>query len=64
MSKGKENKTFVKIIYFDDVAASDYITIKNGGQIDWTEKENNGTNSGIEAKQAPLLAQVLAFCIL
>ncbi len=36
----KGNSRLLKIIYFDEVAANDYVTIKNGGQIDWTSKEN------------------------
>ena len=31
---------FIKVIYFDEVSASDYVTIKNGGDMDWTTKEN------------------------
>lgn len=30
----------IKVVYFDEEAASDYITIHNGGQIDWTTTEN------------------------
>ena len=30
----------VKVVYFDETAATDYITIQNGGQIDWTTTEN------------------------
>lgn len=30
----------MKVVYFDETAATDYITIQNGGQIDWTTTEN------------------------
>ena len=30
----------IKVVYFDETAATDYITIRNGGQIDWTTTEN------------------------
>lgn len=36
----KDTDNFIKIIYFDEVSASDYVTIKNGGDMDWTTKEN------------------------
>ncbi|MBC1433808.1 hypothetical protein HB848_00465 [Listeria rocourtiae] len=30
----------IKVVYFDEGSASDYIVIQNGGQIDWSKKEN------------------------
>ncbi len=39
MSKQK-TKQMIKVVYFDETAATDYITIRNGGQIDWTTTEN------------------------
>ena len=36
----KDTDNFIKIIYFDEVSASDYVTIKNGGDMDWTTKKN------------------------
>ena len=39
MSKQKI-KQMIKVVYFDETAATDYITIRNGGQIDWTTTEN------------------------
>ena len=37
----KDNKSeFLKIVYFDEVAANDFVTIKNGGKIDWSTNEN------------------------
>ena len=35
----KDADNFIKVIYFDEVSASDYVTIKNGGDMDWTTKE-------------------------
>ena len=36
-----ESKTgFIKIIYFDQQAAQDYLDITNGGRLDWTKEEN------------------------
>lgn len=39
-NKKSPEKKMIKIIYFDETSASDYITIQNGGQIDWNTKEN------------------------
>lgn len=36
----KEEKKIIKVIYFDEDAAADYVAIQNGGQIDWTTTEN------------------------
>lgn len=33
-NKKSPEKKMIKIIYFDETSASDYITIQNGGQID------------------------------
>lgn len=40
MAKKEKNPKMMKVVYFDETAASDYITIQNGGQIDWTTTEN------------------------
>lgn len=41
MGKLKDNKIkMVKIVYFDEVAAQDYIDIANGGRLDWNSEEN------------------------
>lgn len=45
------DRKMIKIVYFDEVAASDYITIHNGGQIDWSTKEN-------KEKLAKLMAEL------
>ena len=47
----KENDKFLKIVYFDEVAANDYVTIKNGGKIDWSTNEN-------KEKLAKLVAEI------
>lgn len=36
----KETSGFIKIIYFDEQAAQDYLDITNGGRLDWTKEEN------------------------
>lgn len=36
----KETSVLVKIIYFDEQAAQDYLDITNGGRLDWTKEEN------------------------
>ena len=37
----KDNKNkLLKIVYFDEVAAQDYIDIENGGRLDWNSEEN------------------------
>lgn len=52
MAKTKTtDKKMIKIVYFDEVSASDYITIQNGGQIDWSTKEN-------KEKLAKLMAEI------
>ena len=40
MAKNKKSPKMMKVVYFDETAATDYITIQNGGQIDWTTTEN------------------------
>ena len=32
--------TFIKVIYFDEPTAQDYIDIVNGGRLDWSKEEN------------------------
>lgn len=53
MSKQKstKQKNIIKIVYFDEISATDYITIQNGGQIDWSTKEN-------KEKLAKLMAEI------
>ncbi len=36
----KEMSGFIKIIYFDEQAAQDYLDITNGGRLDWSKEEN------------------------
>lgn len=42
MAKSKKDKQpkFIKIVYFDEAAARDYIDIANGGRLDWSTDEN------------------------
>lgn len=39
VSKGKDTG-FLKIVYFDEVSAQDYLDITNGGRLDWNEEKN------------------------
>ena len=48
MTKDIESQDFVKIIYFDETAASDYVTIKNGGKIEWTKNSSQKKNRSAE----------------
>jgi hypothetical protein len=36
----KEAPLFLKIVYFDEPAAQDYLDITNGGRLDWSKEEN------------------------
>lgn len=49
--KNEEPNKMIKIIYFDETSATDYITIQNGGQIDWSTSEN-------KEKLAKLMAEI------
>ncbi len=40
MANNTKSSKMMKVVYFDETAATDYITIQNGGQIDWTSTEN------------------------
>lgn len=50
-NESSEQKKIIKIVYFDEMSATDYITIQNGGQIDWSTTEN-------KEKLAKLLAEI------
>lgn len=50
--KNKEN-TFLKVVYFDESIAQDYIDIVNGGRLDWSKAEN-------KEKIAKILAEIEA----
>lgn len=43
----------MKVVYFDEIAASDYIDIENGGRFDWTSEEN-------KAKVAEMMVKINA----
>lgn len=51
MGKKDENRKIIKVVYFDETAATDYITIQNGGHIDWTTTEN-------KEKLAKIIAEI------
>ncbi len=54
MSMGKEKESlFLKVIYFDESTAQDYIDIVNGGRLDWSKEEN-------KEKIAKILAEIEA----
>lgn len=36
----EESPSFLKIVYFDEAAAQDYLDITNGGRLDWSKEEN------------------------
>lgn len=48
-----ETPTFIKVVYFDEVAAQDYIDIVNGGRLDWSTAEN-------QEKLAKMLVEIEA----
>lgn len=51
MSKKEEKITsFMKIIYFDEEAASDYVIIKNGGTVKWDETQKDENGGTVSAK--------------
>lgn len=49
--KKKEMPQFLKVIYFDESTAQDYIDIVNGGRLDWSKEEN-------KEKIAKILAEI------
>lgn len=40
MTSKKEGHEFIKIIYFDNGSAQDYLDIENGGHLDWNTEQN------------------------
>jgi len=56
MTLKKPNKSetkIMKVVYFDEVSARDYINLVNGGQFDWSSDEN-------KSKLAKIIAEVEA----
>lgn len=45
--------TFIKVVYFDEPTAQDYIDIVNGGRLDWSKEEN-------KERVAKILAEIEA----
>ena len=39
-NKNTEKIEFLKIVYFDEAAAQDYVDVTNGGRLDWSTQEN------------------------
>ena len=39
-NKNTEKTEFLKIVYFDEAAAQDYVDVTNGGRLDWSTQEN------------------------
>lgn len=53
MGKNKKPPVFLKIVYFDEPAAQDYLDMTNGGRLDWTKEEN-------KERAAKILAEIEA----
>ena len=34
----EKSPSFLKIVYFDEAAAQDYLDITNGGRLDWEQR--------------------------
>ena len=49
----KKSPSFLKIVYFDEAAAQDYLDITNGGRLDWSKEENR-------KRAAQILAEIEA----
>lgn len=50
---GKDSPSFLKIAYFDEAAAQDYLDITKGGRLDWSKEEN-------KKRVAEILAEIEA----
>ena len=53
MSQENKSPEFIKIVYFDEVSAQDYLDITNGGHLDWNEEKN-------KQRVAEILAEIEA----
>ena len=49
----EKSPSFLKIVYFDEDAAQDYLDITNGGRLDWSKEENR-------MRAAQILAEIEA----
>lgn len=49
----EKSPSFLKIVYFDEAAAQDYLDITNGGRLDWSKEENR-------KRAAQILAEIEA----
>ena len=52
-SRKPKGKKMIKIVYFDEDAAQDYVDVTNGGRLDWTTEEN-------KQKVAKIVAEIEA----
>lgn len=55
-----EKTEFLKIVYFDEAAAQDYVDVTNGGRLDWSTQENKEKIAKIvaEVKLRPKVALI------
>ncbi|EEP1628123.1 hypothetical protein HA498_002869 [Listeria monocytogenes] len=51
IKKEDSSNHMIKIVYFDEPSANDYITVKNGGKVDWNSTEN-------KEKMAKIVAEI------
>ena len=65
-NKNTEKIEFLKIVYFDEAAAQDYVDVTNGGRLDWSTQENKEKIAKIVAEieaQAKSGFNILKMCI-
>lgn len=54
-NKNTEKIEFLKIVYFDEAAAQDYVDVTNGGRLDWSTQENKEKIAKIVAEIEALI---------
>ena len=52
-NKNTEKIEFLKIVYFDEAAAQDYVDVTNGGRLDWSTQENKEKIAKIVGRKYP-----------
>ena len=50
-NKNTEKIEFLKIVYFDEAAAQDYVDVTNGGRLDWSTQENKEKIEDLKGEQ-------------
>ena len=50
-NKNTEKIEFLKIVYFDEAAAQDYVDVTNGGRLDWSTQENKEKIEDLKGNQ-------------